>query len=87
MAIARSKLTIQGQISIPSEVRRRLGIGPGSVIEWEEDGEKIVVRRAARHSSVDVHEALFPEGAPEPRTLKDLKEGIRRSTRHRHARH
>src|ERR1035441_9357945 len=30
MAIAHSKLTAQGQISVPVDVRRKLGIGPGS---------------------------------------------------------
>ena len=43
MAIAQSKVTAQGQISVPAEVRRKLGIGPGSVLEWDEDGEKIVI--------------------------------------------
>lgn len=85
MAIAYSKLTAQGQISIPTEVRRRLGIGPGSVLEWEQEGERIVVRRAGRYSSEDVHRALFEE-PPEPRTLEELKEGVRRSVKARHAR-
>ena len=40
MAIAHSKLTAQGQISVPAKVRRKLGVGPGSVLEWDEDGEK-----------------------------------------------
>ena len=34
----------KNQISVPAEVRKRLGIGPGSVIEWEEEGCKVVVR-------------------------------------------
>lgn len=85
MAIAYSKLTAQGQISVPKEVRRKLGIGPGSVLEWEEDGERIVVRRAGRYTSEDVHRALF-EKPPEPRTLEELKEGVRQSIRDRHAR-
>jgi antitoxin PrlF len=85
MAIAHSKLTAQGQISVPAEIRRRLGIGPGSVLEWEEGGEGIVVRRAGRFSSEEVHRALFAE-APPPRTLEELKEGVRRNVRSRHAR-
>lgn len=85
MAIAYSKLTAQGQISIPAEVRRRLGIGPGSLLEWEEDGERMVVRRAGRYTSEDVHHALFEE-APEPKTLGELKEGVRRHVKSRHAR-
>lgn len=85
MAIAYSKLTAQGQISIPTEVRRRLGVGPGSILEWEQEGERIVVRRAGRYSSEDVHRALFEE-PPEPRTLEELKEGVRQSVKARHAR-
>jgi AbrB family looped-hinge helix DNA binding protein len=46
MALAQSKVTAQGQIAVPAEVRRKLGVGPGSVLEWDEDGEKIIVRRA-----------------------------------------
>jgi antitoxin PrlF len=86
MALARSKVTAQGQISVPAEVRRRLGIGPGSVLEWSEEGEKIVVRRSARYSSEDIHRALFPQRAPTSRTLVELKQGIRRHVRERHAR-
>ena len=44
MPMARSKVTAQGQISVPAEVRRRLGVGPGSVLEWHEEDGKIVVR-------------------------------------------
>ena len=86
MALAHSKLTAQGQISVPAEVRRRLGVGPGSVLEWAEVGEQVVVRRAGKVSSEDIHRAVFPEGRPTRRTLADLKEGLRRSARERHAR-
>jgi len=85
MALAQSKLTAQGQISVPAEVRRRLGVGPGSVLEWEEDGERIIVRRVGRYTSEEVHHALFPK-APKPRTLSELKQGVRRYVRRRHAR-
>ena len=85
MAIAHSKLTAQGQISVPGEVRRRLGIGPGSVLEWDQEGEKIVVRRAGRYTSEDLHRELFEE-APTPRTLEELKEGLKQHAKARHAR-
>jgi AbrB family looped-hinge helix DNA binding protein len=86
MAIAQSKVTAQGQISVPVQVRRKLGIGPGSVLEWTEEGDRIVVRRAGRYTSEDVHRALFPETPPAPRTLDELDAGVRRSIRKRHAR-
>jgi len=87
MALARSKLTAQGQISVPVDVRRKLGIGPGSVLEWNEEDGKIVVRRSGRFTSEEIHQAIFLKGTPERRTLEDLKEGIRRNIRNRHARH
>jgi AbrB family looped-hinge helix DNA binding protein len=86
MAIAISKVTAQGQISVPVDVRRKLGIGPGSVLEWDEDGNRIVVRRAGRFSSLDIHRALFGTRPPERRSLEELKEGIRRYAQKRHAR-
>lgn len=85
MAIAYSKLTSQGQISVPTEVRKRLGVGPGSVLEWEQDGEQIVVRRSGRYTSEDLHRALFQK-PPKPRTLEELDEGIHRAVKRRHAR-
>lgn len=86
MAIAHSKLTAQGQISAPAKVRKRLGIGPGSILEWDEDGDQMVVRRAGSIDSEDIHQVLFPKGAPVPKSLRQLKEGIRQHTRERHAR-
>lgn len=85
MAIAHSKLTAQAQISVPAEVRRKLGVGPGAVLEWDMQGEVVVVRRAGLHSSQEVHRAVFGK-VPARRTLKQLKEGLRRHARARHAR-
>lgn len=85
MAIAHSKVTAQGQISVPAEVRRKLGIGPGSVLEWEEDGEQMIVRRSGRFTSEDIHRTLFPKKAPARRTVEEMREGIRRRVRERHA--
>jgi AbrB family looped-hinge helix DNA binding protein len=84
MVVAHSKVTAQGQISVPAEVRRRLGIGPGSILEWEEEDGRIVVRRAGRYTSEDVHRALFEE-TPEPRTLEELKAGVKTYVKSRHA--
>ncbi len=86
MAIAQSKITAQGQISIPADVRRELGVGPGSVLEWKTEGDKIVVRRAGRFSSEDIHLALFGANKPKRRSLAELKEGIPSYARKRYAR-
>ena len=84
MSRPQSRVTAQGQISVPAEVRRKLGIGPGSVLEWNEEGETVVIRRAGRYSSEDIHRTLFAR-RPRPRKLIDLKKAIRHYVRGKHA--
>jgi AbrB family looped-hinge helix DNA binding protein len=84
MALAHSKLTAQGQVSVPAKVRQRLGVGPGSVLEWDEDGDRVVVRKAGRYSSEDIHRLLFPK-TPQGRTIADMKQGVRKYLKARHA--
>ena len=86
MPLPQSKVTAQGQISVPAEVRKKLGIGPGSVLEWHEQDGRMVVRRAGRYSSADVHLALFPKGSVENTRVPDVKAAIRAAIRQRHAR-
>ncbi len=86
MALAQSRITAQGQISVPLEVRKRLGIGPGAVLEWNEENGQVFVRRAGRTSSVEIHQALF-SARPPHKSAAEMKEGIRRLVRKRHARH
>jgi len=84
MALAHSKLTAQGQVSVPAKVRQRLGVGPGSVLEWDEEGDRIIVRKAGRYSSEEIHRALFPT-PPRRRTIEEMKAGIRQAVKKRHA--
>ena len=84
MALAHSKVTAQGQVSVPAKVRQRLGVGPGSVLEWDEEGDRVIVRKAGRYSSEDIHRALFSK-APRRRTVNQMKNGIRRYIKKHHA--
>lgn len=86
MSIPHSKVTAQGQISVPAEVRKKLGIGPGSVLEWHEQDGNVLVRRAGRYSSSDVHNALFPKGTSKGRSVPDVKTALRAAIRKKHAR-
>ena len=83
MSLPQSKVTAQGQISVPAEIRRKLGIGPGSILEWDEEGERVVVRRAGRYSSEEIHGVLFSK-RPKPRKVEELKQAIRRHVRAKH---
>jgi AbrB family looped-hinge helix DNA binding protein len=86
MTLARSKVTSQGQISVPAAVRRKLGVGPGSVLEWDEEGGKIVVRRKGKRTFEELHRKLFPNGPPKARTVKEMDEGIEQYMRERYGR-
>ena len=72
---------------MPAEVRRRLGLAPGAVLEWNDEDGVIMVRRMGRYTSEDISRAVFPEGITRPRCIGELREGIRRHIRDRHARH
>ena len=85
MSIAESKITSQGQISVPAKVRHKLGLEPGSTIEWHESGDEIIVRRATKFSSEDIHKVLFPR-SPKPRSLDELKESLRERARRKYER-
>jgi len=87
MAPSQSRLTSQGQVSVPAAIRKKLGLGPGSVIEWAEDGEQIIVRKAGRHDLAETRRALGFEQPPRRRSLAELKEGLRASIQGRRARH
>jgi antitoxin PrlF len=86
MTIAQSKLTSQGQITVPAEVRRQLGLVPGSVLEWVEEDGTMVVRRVGQFSSEDIHTALFSGEPPRARSLEELKESVGRHFKAKHAR-
>ena len=87
MKAIQTRVTAQGQVSVPAEIRRKLGIGPGSVLEWKPAGDTVTIRRAGRYTFKDIHQALFQGRPPKRRTLKEIDEGIRRYIRKRYARH
>ena len=80
-----SRITSQGRISIPARIRRKLGLAPGSTIEWYERGDEVIVRRATKHASRDIHDALFA-APPDAHEVGDMDEGIRAFLWRRHAR-
>ena len=89
-----SKLTSQGQVSVPAAIRQALALTPGSALVWTHEDGRVTVQRAARHTTAAVHLALF--GTPalasaqaakvKPKTLAQLKQGIREHVKSRHVR-
>lgn len=86
MTLAHSKVTAQGQISVPAEIRKKLGIGPGSVLEWEEHSGQVFIRKAGRYSSEEVHAALFGAAKIPAKKTLEVKAGIKHYVRKRYAR-
>ena len=80
-----SRITSQGQVSVPARIRRKLGLTPGSTVEWCERGPEVLVRRATKYSSLDIHRAVF-SSSPEPKTVEEMDAGIETHLRRRHAR-
>lgn len=86
MALAKSKVTSQGQISVPAVVRKKLGIVPGSTLEWVEEGDKVVIRRSGKYTSEDIRKALFGDTPPPHKTDEEIEEGLKEYFRKRYAR-
>lgn len=44
------KVTEKGQVTIPKELRDRLGIGAGSEVAFERSGDTLVIRKMSNES-------------------------------------
>jgi len=68
------RITAKSQTTIPRAVRAALGVGPGDVIGYEIDGDRVVLRRAARLPGDTVTNpfANFDEWASEADSAYDV---------------
>jgi antitoxin PrlF len=51
-----SRMTSKGQVTIPANLRKRMGLKPGDEIEFHSEGGKTVVRKRPPTSSKGVFE-------------------------------
>ncbi len=86
MKLARSRITRQGQISVPAEVRRRLGLTPGAILEWVTDGDRVSVRRVGTFTSEEIHDAVFDSPPESPVSAEAMDEAIASHLAERYAR-
>jgi len=88
MISKQSKLTSQGQVSVPASVRQFLSLSPGATMLWVQEGERMWVERAVTHTTTDVHQALFGDSAlKQTADTPDTKHAIRGFIQKKHARH
>jgi AbrB family looped-hinge helix DNA binding protein len=67
-------LTSKGQVTIPQDVRERLGLLPGTRVVFEVDGDSVRIRRAeaqARGSDLLAHMRSVGRRAAGPRLSTD----------------
>lgn len=79
-----SRITSKGQITVPAAVRERLELGPGTRIEWLEHEGEIVVRRASRFTSQEIHEAVFRTRKPAV-SIEEMDQAIEARMRKKYA--
>lgn len=46
MTMTKSTVTVKYQTTVPKEVRKKLGVGPGDVLTWEVLGDRVQVTAA-----------------------------------------
>ena len=83
LALAQDKLLTIDDIFDPA--KRVNFAGTPANPRWLKDGAHYIVRRATRHTSEDIHQALFAR-PPKPKSLPELKAGIKRRIKQKHAR-
>jgi bifunctional DNA-binding transcriptional regulator/antitoxin component of YhaV-PrlF toxin-antitoxin module len=84
MSLARSRITAQGQISIPVSVMRQFGLAPGEVINWDTLEGHLIIEKAGQYSLEDVQSALrLPKGLH--KSEAEIREGIEARIRTKHA--
>ena len=82
--LAQSRITAQGQISIPVAVMRQFGLAPGAVITWDTFEGHLVLERTGQYSLDEVRAALqLPRGVH--RTDEEIRQGLKARTRLKHA--
>ena len=79
-------LTAQGQISVPVAVRKKLGAGPGSALQWVEAGDRIEIRRSDKNTFEDIRKAIWGDKPLSRKTDEEIEEGLKTYFRRRYAR-
>ena len=60
-------------MTIPKQIRERLGIRAGQVLEFEEDRGRIVLTKRATRDATDALYGILPAGRPVDEMLDQLR--------------
>jgi AbrB family looped-hinge helix DNA binding protein len=80
-----AKITLRGQITIPMEIRRKLGVKDGDKVVFIEDNGRIVMENSIRVALKDAQEAFRGEaerlGLENEQDVVDMIKEVRREKR------
>jgi antitoxin PrlF len=80
-----ARITSKGQITVPREVRRVLGVRAGDRLLFESDGKGVRVRPVRSKSAFSKYRGIGNPGIPEKRTFADGSgKCVDNDYRHRH---
>ena len=80
-----AKITLRGQITIPAEIRKKLGVKDGDKVVFIEDNGRIVMENSVRLALKEVQAAFHGEaerlGLKDEQDVVDMIKEIRREKR------
>ncbi len=85
MEMSIAKVTSQGQITIPADIRRRLGIQPGGKVVFIQEGDWVLMTNATMEAFRQMQDAFAPEaerlGLKDEQDVVDLVRQVRAERR------
>ena len=85
MEIAIAKVTSQGQITIPADIRKLLGVQPGGKVVFIQDGDRVMMANATIEAFEQMQTAFAPEsvrlGLRNEQDVVDLVKQVRAERR------
>ncbi|MCD7848054.1 MAG: AbrB/MazE/SpoVT family DNA-binding domain-containing protein [Oscillospiraceae bacterium] len=69
-----AKITSKGQITIPIEIRRFLGVKDGDKVMFIQDGNRVVMMNASLNALMDLQSAFT--GVAEEQSIKDEQDVV-----------
>jgi antitoxin PrlF len=77
-------LTSKGQITLPKEIRDRLGLDAGSMLDFQVLPDNTITARAVQPDARRIR-GLLKSPHAEPLTVEQMDEGVARHLREKHA--
>ncbi len=69
----RNRLSDRGQLTIPKALRDRLGMKPGTELEFEADGGRIIISKASQKASLRSVVGVLRDGRQSDEVIRELR--------------